>query len=39
MSVDCGPYAPGSHSKYMTTIYNYFCMKMTFLDLLKVKKL
>ena len=30
-------HAPGSPSKYMTTIYNYFCMKMLFLDFLKVK--
>ena len=29
----------GSSSKYMTTFYNYFCKKMTFLDFLKVKKL
>ena len=25
-------HAPGSPSKYMTTIYNYFCIKMIFLD-------
>ena len=31
-------HASGSPSKYMTTIYNYFCMKMLFLDFLKVKK-
>ena len=29
----------GYPSKYMTTIYNYFCIKMIFLDFLKVKKL
>ena len=32
-------HAPGSPSKYMTTIYNYFCIKMIFLDFLKVKNL
>ena len=32
-------HAPGSPSKYMTTIYNYFCIKMTFLDFLKVRNL
>ena len=32
-------HAPGSPSKYMTTIYNYFCIKMIFLDFLKVKKI
>ena len=32
-------HAPGSPSKYMTTIYNYFCIKMIFLNFLKVKKL
>ena len=31
-------HASGSPSKYMTTIYNYFCIKMIFLDFLKVKK-
>ena len=30
-------HTPGSPSKYMTTIYNYFCKKMLFLDFLKVK--
>ena len=30
-------HAPGSPSKYMTTIYNYFCIKTIFLDFLKVK--
>ena len=29
----------GYPSKYMTTIYNYFCIKKIFLDFLKVKKL
>ena len=28
-------HAPGSPSKYMTIIYNYFCIKMIFLDFLK----
>ena len=32
-------HAPGSLSKYMTTIYSYFCIKMIFLDFLKVKYL
>ena len=32
-------HAPGSPSKYMTTIYNDFCIKMIFLDFLKVKKI
>ena len=31
-------HAPGSPSKYMTTIYNDFCIKMIFLDFWKVKK-
>ena len=30
-------HAPGSPSKYMTTIYNYFCIKIIFVDFLKVK--
>ena len=33
--VDKERYAPGSPSKYMTIIYNYFCIKMIFLDFLK----
>ena len=32
-------HTPGSPSKYITTIYNYFCIKMIFLDFLKVKNL
>ena len=32
-------HALGPLSKYMTTIYNYFCIKITFLDFLKVKNL
>ena len=32
-------HAPGSPTKYMTTIYNYFCIEMIFLDILKVKNL
>ena len=32
-------HALGSPSKYMTTIYNYFCIKIIFLDFLKVKNL
>ena len=32
-------HALGSPSKYMTTIYNDFCIKMISLDFLKVKKL
>ena len=35
-TVDHGPESP---SKYMTTIYHYFCMKMEIFRLLKVKQL
>ena len=31
-------HAPGFPRKYMTTIYNYFCIKMIFLDFFKSKK-